>query len=155
MSEQLLNAILRLFAAVAKEDEVTHQERKQIKTFLEEHVSYSAVDNYLAVFDGFAHNLTSKKGEVSTEVDRVSELCRDVNANLTQKQKIVIALEIINIIQADGLISDREQELVNAIGAEFKIAPKELQAIVKFVLGQTELELDDPQFLIIGSGNTT
>ena len=34
MSEQLLKAILRLFAVVAKEDEVTDQERDQIRIFL-------------------------------------------------------------------------------------------------------------------------
>ena len=43
MSEPLLKAILRLFAAVAKEGEVTRQERDQIRTFLEEHLSLSAV----------------------------------------------------------------------------------------------------------------
>jgi ABC-type multidrug transport system ATPase subunit len=151
MSEQLLNAILRLFAAVAKEDEVTHQERSQIKSFLEEHVSYSAVDTYLKVFDGFAHNLQPKSPETSTDTDRVSDLCRKVNAGLTQKQKIVIVLEIINIIQADGSISERERDLVNIIGSEFKIDQKELKAISKFVLGQTSTQLDDPQILIVDS----
>jgi ABC transport system ATP-binding/permease protein len=150
MSEQLLNAILRLFAAVAKEDEVTHQERNQIKSFLEEHVSYSVVENYLKVFDGFAQ-LTPKSTETATDVDRISELCRKVNADLTQKQKIVIVLEIINIIQADGTISDRERALVNVIGCEFKIDQKELNAITKFVLGQTSTLLDDLQILIIDS----
>ena len=48
MSEPLLKAILRLFAVAAREDEVTQQEREQIKTFLEEHLSQSAIDSYLA-----------------------------------------------------------------------------------------------------------
>jgi ABC transport system ATP-binding/permease protein len=151
MSEQLLNAILRLFAAVAKEDEVTQQERDQIKRFLEQHVSYSAVGNYLKVFDGFAHNHTPKLTATTTEIERVSELCKEVNADLTQKQKIVIVLEIINIIQADGSISEREEELVNIIGAQFKIEEKELKAISTFVLGQTSSQLDHPQILIIDS----
>jgi ABC-type multidrug transport system ATPase subunit/uncharacterized tellurite resistance protein B-like protein len=148
MSEQLLKAILRLFAVVAKEDEVTHQERDQIKLFLEEHVSYSAVDLYLKMFDDFTRNLTPKTGDISVEIDRVNELCQQVNTDLTQKQKIVIVLEIINIIQADGSISDRERELVNAIGSNFKITSKELDAITTFVLGR---QLDHEQILIIDS----
>ncbi len=155
MSEQLLNAILRLFAAVAREDEVTHQERSQIKTFLEEHVSYSAIDTYLKAFDEFAQNLTPKSSETPTDTERVTDLCRKVNADLTQKQKIVIVLEIINIIQADGRISDREKELVYVIASEFKIEHREIQAIMKFVLGKTQTQLDDPQLLIVGSSNET
>ena len=61
MSEQLLKAILRLFALVAKEDEVTDQERDQIRIFLEGHVSYATVDSYLRMFDGFVGNLARKK----------------------------------------------------------------------------------------------
>lgn len=151
MSEQLLKAILRLFAVVAKEDEVTHQERDQIKIFLEEHVSYSAVDLYLKMFDDFTRNLTPKTGDLSVEINRVNELCQQVNTDLTQKQKIVIVLEIINIIQADGTISDRERELVNAIGANFKIAKKELDAITSFVLGKRSRQLDHEQILVIDS----
>jgi ABC-type multidrug transport system ATPase subunit/uncharacterized tellurite resistance protein B-like protein len=155
MSEQLLKAILRLFAVVAKEDEVTHQERDQIKVFLEEHVSYSAVDSYLKLFDDFTRNLTPKSGDISTEISRVTDLCKEVNTDLTQKQKIVIVLEIINIIQADGSISDRERQLVNTIGENFKIAQTELNAITTFVLGKHATQLDHQQILLIDSSPST
>ncbi len=151
MSEQLLKAILRLFALVAKEDEVTDQERDQIRIFLEGHVSYASVDSYLRMFDSFIGNLAPKTGDITTEVSNVDELCQQVNSDLTQKQKIVIALEILNIIQADGSISDRENELVDTIGKNFKITAKELAAIKTFVLGQQAAQLDHSQILIIDS----
>ena len=151
MSEQLLKAILRLFAVVAKEDEVTHQERDQIRIFLEEHVSYSSVESYLQMFDGFIGSLPPKTGDISTEIHSVNALCQQVNSDLTQKQKIVIVLEILNIIQADGSISGRENELVFAIGNNFKIAAKELEAIKTFVLGQQAATLNHSQILIIDS----
>jgi ABC-type multidrug transport system ATPase subunit len=151
MSEQLLKAILRLFAIVAKEDEVTHHERDQIRTFLEGHVSDSAVEMYLKIFDDFTRNLTPKSGDVSIEIGRVNELCQQVNSDLTQKQKIVIALEIINIIQADGTISEREKVLVNAIGSNFKIHPEEIEAITTFVLGKEATALDHSQILTVNA----
>ncbi len=151
MSEQLLKAILRLFALVAKEDEVTDQERDQIRIFLEGHVSYASVDSYLRMFDSFIGNLAPKTGDIATEVGNVDELCQQVNSDLTQKQKIVIVLEILNIIQADGNISDRENELVDTIGKNFKITAKELAAIKTFVLGQQVTQLDHSQILIIDS----
>ena len=57
MSEPLLKAILRLFAVAAREDEVTQQEREQIRTFLDEHLSQAAVDSYLQLFDEYVHKL--------------------------------------------------------------------------------------------------
>lgn len=149
MSEPLLKAILRLFAVVAKEDDVTHQEREQIRRFLEEHVSLSAVDSYLKIFDEFSKQITTKTGELSSEIGRVGELCKEVSTDLTQKQKIVIVLEIINIIQADGSISDREKDLVATIGSHFKIESKELEAIMQFVLGQDAASLDHPAILVV------
>src|SRR5688572_15676551 len=151
MSEQLLKAILRLFAVVAKEDEVTDQEREQIRIFLEGHVSYATVDSYLTMFDSFIGSLPPKTGDISAEITSVNELCQQVNSDLTQKQKIVIVLEILNIIQADGSISDREGELVDTIGKNFKITAKELAAIKTFVLGQQGTQLDHAQILIIDS----
>ena len=153
MSEQLLKAILRLFALVAKEDEVTDQERDQIRIFLEGHVSYASVDSYLRMFDGFVGNLAPKTGDITIEVSNVDELCQQVNSDLTQKQKFVIVLEILNIIQADGSISDRESELVDTIGKNFKITAKELAAIKTFVLGQQAAQLDHSQILIIDASS--
>lgn len=151
MSEPLLKAILRLFAVVAREDDVTHQEREQIRIFLDEHLSQSAVESYLKIFDEYIQDLPPKSGELTAELDQLNESCKEVNPDLTQKQKIVIILEIINIIQADGDISDRERELVNAIGENFKIPPSEIEAIRTFVLGQNATQLDHAQILIVDS----
>ena len=151
MSEPLLKAILRLFAVAAREDEVTQQEREQIRIFLDEHLSQSAVESYLKVFDEYIQNLPPKTGELTVELSRLNELCKEVNPDLTQKQKVVIILELINIIQADGTISDRETELVNAIGTNFKILPVEIEAIRTFVLGVQATQLDHQQILIIDS----
>src|SRR5688572_26829746 len=100
MSEPLLKAILRLFAIVAKEDDVTHHERDQIQLFLEDHLSRSAVNGYLSLFDEFARNLPAKTGNAE-EVQRLQILCAEVTHELTQKQKVVILLEIMNIIWDD------------------------------------------------------
>ncbi len=149
MSEPLLKAILRLFAVVAREDDVTHQEREQIRIFLDEHLSQGAVESYLKIFDEYSQNYPPKPTDLGSELSRLEELCREVNADLTQKQKVVIILELINIIQADGAISERESELLQAIGVNFKISATEIAAIKTFVLGQASAMLDHPQILII------
>jgi hypothetical protein len=45
MSEPVLNAIMRLFALVAKEDLITKQEREHVQVFLADHLSKKAMEN--------------------------------------------------------------------------------------------------------------
>jgi ABC transport system ATP-binding/permease protein len=145
MSEALLQAILRLFAQVAKEGEVTRQERDQIKLFLEEHLSQMAVDNYLQSFDSYSATLS----QTTVNVGTIRQLCTEINPQLTQKQKVIILLELINIIQADGTISELEDELVKAIGDGLHIPLQEIEAIKVFVMGTRPADLVHPDILIV------
>jgi ABC transport system ATP-binding/permease protein len=149
MSESLLKAILRLFAQVAHEDEVTQHERDQIKSFLEDHLSGSAVESYLKTFDQLIQELPPKSGNPAEDIGRIRQLCHEVSPNLTQKQKVVIILELISIVQADGQISEQEEELLNEIGSSFKIEYPQIQLIKNFVLARKEDEVDDHDILIV------
>ena len=151
MSEPLLKAILRLFAVVAREDEVTKQEREQVGVFLDVHLSQSAAAPYLDLFDNYVQSLPPKTGVLTAELSQLEALCREVNLDLTLKQKVVIILELFNIILADGKITSRESELVNAIGANFKILPPEVEAIKTFVIGKQATALDHPRILVVDS----
>jgi len=144
MSEPLLRAILRLFAVVAKEEDVTRQERDQIRIFLQEHLSHSSVEPYLNFFDEI-----TKQQITGGDVEKVRQLCQEINPELTQKQKIVIILELVSIIQADGHISDTEENLVNIIGEGFKVSQAEIDAIKMFVLGKSAGDLDHDHILIV------
>lgn len=146
MSEALLKAILRLFAVVAKEGDVTRQERDQIRIFLEEHLSSSSVEAYLKKFDEYSG---STSPDASNDLDTIKKLCAEINPQLTQKQKVVIILELINIIQADESISEHEERLVKSIGDSFKISERDINAIKTFVLGKQSAALDHEQILII------
>lgn len=149
MSEPLLKAILRLFAVAAREDEVTHQEREQIKTFLDEHLSQSTIDSYLLVFDEYVQKLLPRSHDLTTELARIHEICSEINPDLTQKQKVVILLELINIVQADGIITDRESQLVDAIALNFRISPTEIESITTFVRGHQSAMLDHSRILVV------
>ncbi|HEY9487441.1 MAG TPA: ATP-binding cassette domain-containing protein [Chryseosolibacter sp.] len=147
MSEALLRAILRLFAVVAKEGDVTRQERDQIRVFLHEHLSHSSVESYLNFFDEITKNPLSSAGDV----EKIEKLCQEINPELTQKQKIIIILELVSIIHADGFISETEEHLVNVIGASFMIAQAEIEVIKMLVFGKSSHDLDHGQILIVDS----
>ena len=146
MSELILKAIIRLFAVVARQDGVTEQEREQIKIFLKEHITEGKIEYYLSLFDEY-----TKPGAHSAQADThtLQQECDEINRGLTQKQKIIIVLELERIVLADEKISAREEELMHIICESFKVKEEDLASIRQFVVGQEASELDHEGLLII------
>jgi ABC-type multidrug transport system ATPase subunit/uncharacterized tellurite resistance protein B-like protein len=146
MSEVILKALLRLFAVVARQDEVTRQERDQIRIFLIDHLNEVKVNEYLAQFDEYAAEVP-KEGLDDSEYIR--QICTEINQALTRKQKYVIVLDLVRIVLADERITQREEELIQIICASFSIDQRDLSAIRTFVTVQEASHLDHPELLII------
>ncbi|HCW09254.1 MAG TPA: ABC transporter ATP-binding protein [Cytophagales bacterium] len=132
MSEPVLKAIIKLFAFVAKEDTVTEQERAYIHAFLEDHLSQPSMERHLRLFDEYAIEISDKLS-AEKEIEHIAAICADISQEVTQKQKMVVLMELMSIVLADGTISDREEKLSKVIGDKFNINPKDLELINQFV----------------------
>jgi len=152
MSEPLLRAIIQLFAIVAKEDDVTNQERDQIEAFLADNLNRNAVPRYLEEFDNYCNSIIiTQDVDKNEEQKRIEKICGKINKELTQKQKVVIILELNSIILADGHISSRENELLYAIAGAFNVSKEEVELIQKFVIGEKIDDFEADKFLIVNS----
>lgn len=154
MSEPVLNAIMRLFALVAKEDFITKQEREHVQVFLSDHLSQQAMESQLRLFDEFAIEVSEKMGG-GNETDLIAKICYSINQEVAQKQKIVIVIELMSVILADGTITERERNLAQTICKEFNINESDLALIEKYVLGQTIEQSDDEHILFIHAQKNT
>ena len=163
MSEELLKAIIQLFAIVAKE-RITDDERTNIKEFLSLHLNQEAIRYYLNLFDEFVKANrkvgVSDLGNVDEEtlqfVDdwaKIMQISKKVNQALTMQQKAVLVVKIIELVFADGQISERQGNLIFYIGEALKIPLKDLQAMRTFVIGQDSDELNLKNILIIDEGS--
>ena len=126
MSEELLKAILQLFAIVARE-RVTDAERTNIKEFLGLHLNRDATNYYLKLFDEFAatshiderQDLRNVDQDTQQFVDdwaKIMRIVKQVNQALTMQQKVVLIVKIIELVNADDDISERQANLVFYIG---------------------------------------
>jgi ABC-type multidrug transport system ATPase subunit len=163
MSEELLKAIIQLFAIVAKE-RITEDERAKIKEFLSLHLNQEATKYYLSLFDKFCEEnnrvLSNELANVDVEtlqfVDdwaQIMQISKKVNQALTMQQKAVLVVKIIELVFADGEISERQGNLIFYIGEALKIPIKDLRAMRSFVLGQDIEELASKNILIIDEGS--
>jgi ABC-type multidrug transport system ATPase subunit len=163
MSEELLKAILQLFAIVARE-RVTEAERTNIKEFLGLHLNREATHYYLKLFDEFAatshiderQDLRNVDADTQQFVDdwaKIMRIVKQVNQALTMQQKVVLIVKIIELVYVDDDMSERQANLVFYIGQSLKIPQADLHALQSFVAGHDIDELASKDVLIIDEGS--
>jgi ABC-type multidrug transport system ATPase subunit len=163
MSEELLKAIIQLFAIVTRE-RITDDERNNIKEFLGLHLNRDAIKFYLNLFDQFAASYQQEEPEENTSsldqetqqfVDdwaKIMQITKKVNQALTTQQKLVLIVKIIELVFSDNEISDRQSNLIFYIGQALKIDQNEVKELQDFVTGQDIDELASKHVLIIDEG---
>jgi ABC-type multidrug transport system ATPase subunit len=151
MSEQILEAIIRLLAIVAREDDVTLDEKATIANFLVDNVTMDDAARYLQTFEELAESQESQTEEQYKK--DIEQICNQINAEQTSKQKMVIVLYLIQLIAADGTITERENNLVFYICEKINI-PKDVTNLVKsFVIYQERAKITSSNILIIDNGS--
>ncbi|MDZ7650145.1 MAG: TerB family tellurite resistance protein [Cytophagales bacterium] len=162
MSEELLKAIVQLFAIVAKE-RITEDERANIKEFLSLHLNQEATRYYLTLFDDFCKankrlvepglNVDEATLEFVDDWSQIIQIAKKVNQALTMQQKAILSVKIIELCYADGELSERQSNLIYYIGEALKIPKKDVKAITMFVIGQDIEELASKNILVIDEGS--
>ena len=152
MSKALLEAIIKLIAILANADEVNDEERAKIKLVLRNLLNEDLADEYLQMFNSEVEKLTKNASDKRDE-DHLKELCTALNKELTRHQKIATLVQLTAITMADGIISERESELIEIIRGIFNIAVEELASINMFVIGRSPGQLNNDNILIIDSND--
>ncbi len=162
MSEELLKAIVQLFAIVAKE-RITEDERANIKEFISLHLNQESTRYYLSLFDDFCKqnkrytestlNVDEATLEFVDDWSQIIQIAKKVNQALTLQQKVVLTLKIIELCYADGELSERQSNLIYYIGEALKLPQKDIKVMRTFVMGQDIEELASKNILIIDEGS--
>jgi ABC-type multidrug transport system ATPase subunit len=162
MSEELLKAIVKLFAIVAKE-RITDDERSNVRDFLAIHLAHESVPVYMALFDRHIETANADAVEVDHDdsetveyVDdwaNIMQLCKLINEGLTKQQKLVLLLKLIELMLQDGVLSERQSNLIFYIGEVIKVKQKEIDLITKFLAAQDAEDIDSKYFLVVDEGS--
>lgn len=159
MSERILHALMQLFAIIARVDEIKEDStateitsskgRKIVKLFLGQELNAELVKEYLNVFDEFLNThqgikkrKDGKKKRTSVNSVKILRICSEINSELTQRQKIIVLVRIIEFIQANDNITEQELEFVSTVGEAFNVAAEEYDSIYRFVEASKNTLLD-------------
>ena len=159
MSARILRALMQLFALIAKDEIGSESGRKVVKVFLELQLNKELVLEYLKVFDtyfaeyhGAANEQDEKrKKRISRSSVKILKICMAINAELTQKQKVIVLFRLLEFVNSNGSIDGQELDFVNTVSDSFNIEDKEFLRCLHFVKATPQDEQDSENILIVNN----
>lgn len=156
MSEQILKALMELFALIVKQDNgILVNERKYVSDFLDKQLTRETVKEYLALFDehaGPVMNVTAMKESLSPSLRdsvKIFGICKKINRTLNQEQKVVALMRLYELVNTSRQFTIQRMNIINTVAEVFKISTPEFFAIEQFVKNDSQEDLINPSILYL------
>jgi len=145
MSEEILRALMQLFAIIAKVDKdgKTGTSKEIVESYLKQHLNTRGQEEYLNLFDEYVRvhhyntdEQTKSNKRTSSNSVKVLMICQHINENLQQVQKFVVLIQLLEFIKNGYEMSPKEVEFVETVAEAFNISEKEYFNIFHFSFGR-------------------
>jgi ABC-type multidrug transport system ATPase subunit len=159
MSEEILKALTQLFAIITKQDGgVSERERQYVINFFQTELDQDSVKEYLDLYDQFsgygkADDEEDGKKKLTSVKDSVKTLgiCKKINKTLTQKQKVVVLIKLLELVSTDKNFSPQRMEIINTVSTVFNIIQEEYDLIENFIRSEDSSSLNFGDILLLNS----
>jgi ABC-type multidrug transport system ATPase subunit len=159
MSEEILKALMELFALIVKQDNgILMNEREYVSDFLNKQLTSETVTEYLALFDehaGPVQELTSRKESSAPSVKdsvKIFGICKKINRTLNQEQKVVVLMRLYELVNTSRQFTIQRMNIINTVAEVFKISASEFASIEQFVENDNSDDLNNPSILVLFPG---
>lgn len=160
MSEEILKALMELFALIVKQDGgMIADERNYVSGFLNKQLSKESVNEFLALFDELAGPVREKDNDKKTSPPSVKDsvkilsICKKINRTLNQEQKVVVLVRLYELVNADRRFTLQRMNIINTVAEVFRITPDELVATEQFVKAFHPSQVNNPSILVLSPDN--
>jgi ABC-type multidrug transport system ATPase subunit len=161
MSEEILKALMELFALIVKQDSgILMNEREYVSGFLSKQLTRETVQEYLALFDEHAGPVMERSSLKEPSAPSVRDsvkilgICKKINHTLNQEQKVVVLMRLYELVNTARQFTLQRMNIINTVAEVFKISGSEFTAIEQFVKNNNPDDLIDPSILVLTPGNT-
>nr|WP_321451775.1 ATP-binding cassette domain-containing protein [uncultured Carboxylicivirga sp.] len=149
MSEEILKALIQLFALVAFPRTETQSRRFIVKSFLNQQLNKQLIEEYLTLYDKLyeehEQRLSDKdkfRKRHSASSVKVLKIATEINEALTYYQKIIVLIQLIEFLNIDFGMSEYEREFIETVAQTFNLPESEYDSIIEFITSGFE---DTPQ----------
>jgi ABC-type multidrug transport system ATPase subunit/uncharacterized tellurite resistance protein B-like protein len=155
MSEQILKALMELFAIIARPESDASDRRTVVSSFLKRQLNQELVKDYLEVFDEYYskhQTLQLERGakRIGPDSVKILRICDQINKELAQKQKIIVLVRLFEFVNSDDdSISEQEFEFIKTVAECFYIEDEEYTRIREFTINPFDDMPNSSKILII------
>lgn len=164
MKETVLNALLQLFAIIANvsEDGVSFKARSIVKTFLRQHLKTNLINKYLVVFDHylelhhphlFGGGIEASRQTLS-DSEKLKRIASEINRSLLQREKFIVFLRLVEFINEDEVMTEKELAFIRTVADTFNISRTEHDNTKAFILNACS-DIESERLLIIDSDESS
>src|SRR5690606_11050833 len=159
MSEEILKALAQLFEIITKQDGgVSEGVRRYVINFFQTELDRDSIIEYLDIYERFSDygrpdeeddgkkRLTAVKDTVKT-----LGICKKINKALTQEQKVVVLINLLELGSTDKNFTSQRMEIINTVSTVFNIVKDEYELIERFVITDEAKSLNYPDILVLDS----
>ncbi len=163
MSEEILKALMQLFALIIKQDGgVEENEKNYVRSFLNQQIASDDVSRYYSLFEQHAGLDEAPSGDPNAEkltsvVDsvRILGICRKINKTLHQNQKVIVLVRLYELVNSDRKFTKQRMAIISTVADVFKIEKEEAASIEKYVTVDAPTRFTDPNILVINDQKTS
>ncbi|MCU4157365.1 ATP-binding cassette domain-containing protein [Carboxylicivirga sp. A043] len=155
MSEEILKALIQLFALIAFPRTEIKSRRFIVKSFLNQQLNNRLVEEYLQLFDRLHEEneqRLSDKGKFrkrhSASSVKVLKIATEINEALTYYQKLIVLIQLTEFLNIDIGMSEYEREFIETVAQTFNIPEEEYHLINNFITSPFS-ELPDSRNVLI------
>ncbi|MDX2414881.1 MAG: TerB family tellurite resistance protein, partial [Bacteroidales bacterium] len=154
MSEEILKALMQLFALIVKQDGgMLRAEREYVHNFLKKQLGPDAVPEYMELFDSFSGKVIADAGTDENTPPSVKDsvkifgICKHINRTLNQSQKVVVLMRLFELVDADNRYTLQRMNIINTVAEVFKIKKEEFNSIESYIKLEAEAKPEDSSIL--------
>jgi ABC-type multidrug transport system ATPase subunit len=155
MSEEILRALMEMFALIVKQDGGMLQgEKDYVSGFLTKQLPHKSADEYMQLFLDNAGPI-QKEGYKPTgdnpsvrDSIKILNVCKTINRTLTQEQRIISLIRALELIDSDRQYTPQRMNIINTIAEVFGVSSKEFNSIRTFIREEEKGKFSDPSMIV-------
>jgi len=143
MNEKIIEALMQLFALIAKPQRNDTERKHEVESFLRHQLNQELVRKYLTLYNKAYQEAQERLEKSSPErregaiAVRITKLCHDINeeGQLDQEQRIIVVIQALEFCISGGeKATTLERDFIATLADGLNISRAEYDIIEKFVL---------------------
>ncbi len=160
MSEEILKALMELFALIVKQDKgMLTGEKEYVYAFLSRQLPVKSVDKYMQLFLENSCQVEISDNEVdetkpsARDSIRILSICNTINQTITQEQKVIVLARCFELINSEKQYTPQRMNVITTISEVFRIPPEEFNNIWQFVREEDRNGFENRSIKVFATGH--